>query len=283
MVCEVFDLNLLNKIVIHKMLGKGTVIAQDDKHISVAFANKTSRFQYPEAFKNFLVAEDSKDNELILEEIAHIDAMKMEQMQQEEERRRETEEKRLERLAQKAKYKSNYKPIKQVEREEGVRMTFLVFQGNTFDAEYRGGFIWAPKYNQGGGTCHHWERLLDVRKGDIIIHCANGYIQAISIVKGACYDAESPRELSKEQLWAKDGRMVDCKYIKLQNAIKHSEYKETILQYSNVKYAPFDKEGNGNMGYLFDLNRELARFFVGKAIVKNGYLLDEEGIRDLVK
>ena len=115
-------------------------------------------------------------------------------------------------------------------------MTSLVFQGNTFEAEYKGGFIWESKYNQGGGTCHHWDKLLDVGKGDLIIHCADGYIQAVSVVKGACYDAESPRDLLDEQLWAKDGRMIDCEYIKLIKPIKHSQYKKTFFKYYNEKY-----------------------------------------------
>ena len=50
-----------------------------------------------------------------------------------------------------------------------------------------------------------------------------------------------------------------------------------------MKYAPFDKDGNGNMGYLFELNRELAKFFVAKTIVKNEYLLDLECIQELLK
>lgn len=276
-------MDLLNTIVIHKSLGKGTVIAQDDKHISVMFASKTCSFQYPEAFRNFLTAGDADNNAKILAEIATNDTRIMGERQRAEKLRRAEEEKRLEELAQKAKYKSSDKKVKRTNREDGKNMTFLVFQGNTFEAEYKGGFIWAPKYNQGGGTCHHWDKLLDVRKGDLIIHCADGYIQAISVAKGACYDAESPRELSEEQLWAKDGRMIDCEYIKLIKPIKHSQYKEIILKYCNVKYAPFDKDGNGNMGYLFDLNRELARFFVENAIVENGYLLDAESVQDLVK
>ncbi|WP_431834884.1 transposase, partial [Gallibacterium anatis] len=26
---------------------------------------------------------------------------------------------------------------------------------------------------------HHWDRLMDVREGDVIFHCADGFIQAI--------------------------------------------------------------------------------------------------------
>lgn len=276
-------MNLFNAKVIHKSLGSGIVKDQDENRIVVEFSDKTSKFPYPEVFRNFLKVEDEKTNELVLSEIAANDAKIAEEKQRTEEARKVEEEKRLAELAQKSGHKGVSKLTKRVERVEGQNMTFLVFQGNTFDAEYRGGFIWAPKYNQGGHTCHHWDKLMDVRKDDLIIHCADGYIQAISVAKGGCYDAESPRELTEEQLWAKDGRMVDCEYIKISKPIRHSDYKETILKYCNVKYAPFDKDGNGNMGYLFDLNRELAKFFIEKTVIKNGCLLEKEFIQEILK
>jgi len=276
-------MDLIGTRVIHKLLGKGKVTQQKEKYIKVEFSDKTCQFQYPEIFRKFLTAEDEKTQEVILSEIAGNDAKIIEEKQRADELRKAEEEKRLTELAQKVTYKNTDKLIERVNREKGQKLTFLVFQGNTFDAECRGGFIWAPKYNQGGRRCHHWDKLLDVREGDLIIHCADGYIRAISIAKGSCYDAESPRELTAEQLWAKDGRMIDCEYIKVNQPIKHSDYKETILKYCNVKYAPFDKDGNGNMGYLFDINRDLAKFFIEKTIIKNGYLLDVESIQDILK
>ena len=50
-----------------------------------------------------------------------------------------------------------------------------------------------------------------------------------------------------------------------------------------MKYSPFDKGGNGNMGYLFDLNRELAKFFVEKTVINNSYLLDLGCVQEVLK
>ena len=55
----------------------------------------------------------------------------------------------------------------------------------------------------------------------------------------------------------------------LKTPLKHGAYKDKILEYCNVKYAPFDKDGNGNMGYLFDLNQNLAAFFIQEIAKKN--------------
>lgn len=276
-------LNLIDYKVKSKAFGLGTVVEQDEKHVVVQFAAKKTTFQYPEAFRKFLTAEDEKVQQELLAEITAADAAIIEEKNKAEEARKAAEQAKLEELAEKAGRKATSRPVKRIKRVEGQRLTFLVFQGGTFAKEYKDGYIWAPKFNQGGGTCHHWEKMLDVREGDIIIHCANGFVEAVSVAKGACFDAESPDELTEEQLWAKNGRMVKCEYTKIQKPIKHSDYKDTILKYCGVKYAPFDKDGNGNMGYLFDLNRELAKFFVEKSVIENGYLLDLECVQEVLK
>lgn len=276
-------MDLVNRKVKSKALGIGTVVEQDDSHVIVQFAAKKSTFQYPEAFRKFLTAEDEEIQQALLEEIAAADALVEEAKIKAEEACKAAEQAKLEELAAKAGCKKTSKPVKRIERVEGQHLTFLVFQGSTFAKEYKGGYIWAPKYTQAGGTCHHWDRLLDVREGDIILHCADGYVEAISVAKGPCFDAESPDELAEEQLWAKNGRMVKCEYTKIQKPIKHLEYKEKIKEYCGVKYAPFDKDGNGNMGYLFGLSKELVKFFMEKSVIKNDYLLDLECVQEVLK
>ena len=58
-------------------------------------------------------------------------------------------------------------------------MTFFVFQGNMYEEECRGGYIWAPIANKDGLSFHHWDRLMDIRQGDIIFHGCDGFVQAI--------------------------------------------------------------------------------------------------------
>lgn len=48
------------------------------------------------------------------------------------------------------------------------------------------------------------------------------------------------------------------------------------------KNAPFDKEGNGNMGYLFDLDRELAQIFMGAIVKANRDLADVDYVSKLL-
>ena len=171
--------------------------------------------------------------------------------------------------------------IKQ-ERITGQPMTFYVFQGGTFEEESRGGYIWAPLSSKNRGAPHHWTRLLDVQSGDIIFHGYSGYVQAISVARGKCYECNQPEELRSEDQWELAGRRVDCEYIVLDNPIKTSNYREDILRLCNVKYAPFDKDGNGNMGYLYELNRELAQIFMGAIVKANKGLADVEFVSELL-
>ena len=111
---------------------------------------------------------------------------------------------------------------------------------------------------------------MDVREGDVIFHCSDGYIQAISYVKSACVDSARPDHTSGDWTnWEKDGRRVDCDYHVLRYPLKHGAYKDKIREYCNVKYAPFNRDGDGNMGYLFDLNRDLAAFFATEIVKRN--------------
>lgn len=103
-------------------------------------------------------------------------------------------------------------------------------------------------------------------------------------MKSAC--EESPRPGANFSSvdwsqWESEGRKVSCDYHPLKNPLKHGAYKETIKKYCNVKYAPFDKDGNGNLGYLYDLSQDLARFFIEEIAKKNREVPELEFVKFL--
>lgn len=272
--------DLFNKQVKHTgALGVGTVTEQDDKYITVQFASKVSKFAYPAAFEKFLVPVDQKDVDAIKAELETVKAAEEAAKAVEAAKKAAEEQARLEELKTKAaatgkKVGSSkaYSPIKHV---DGQALTYLVFQGDTYNEERTGQFIWAPKYTKDGRTMHHWDRLMDVREGDVIFHCSDEYIQVISRVKASFEESARPDHTTGDWTnWEKDGRRVDCDYHVLKTPLKHGAYKDKILEYCNVKYAPFDKDGNGNMGYLFDLNQSLAAFFIQEIAKKNPEVID---------
>lgn len=258
----------------HSIFGTGTIIEYSNNYIIVEFPSKTSKFVYPDAFEKFIKAEDESVQESILniikaEKIAAEKKRIEEELAQKAEAERKVEQEATQRAQIAKKYSYSSKPAVQSQRVEGKRMVFFVFQGNTFEREYQGGYLWAPKENKTTTPPHHWTRLLDVRKDDIVLHGCNGYVQAISIAKDSCYDWQQPKELAVADLWDIQGRRVDCDYTYIKNPIKTSDYVADIVRLSKIKYSPFDKYGSGNMGYLFEINRELARIFVRETVKRN--------------
>lgn len=254
--------DLLNRRVRHTgVLGVGIVTKQEEKYITVEFANKISKFMYPSAFEKFLVPEESDILDVINAEIAVLKAAeetkKAEEAAEMANHQATKEQARLVGLSNISGRKTgSSKVYMPMQRTLGQTLTYLVFQGNTFDEECKGQFIWAPKYTKGGGTCHHWDRLMDIREGDVIFHCSDGYIQAISRAKGSYQECARPAFTiggADWNQWEKDGRKVDCDYHVLKIPLKHGDYKEIILPYCKVKYAPFDKRGNGNVRKMWTL------------------------------
>lgn len=279
---------LLNKKVKHfGKFGVGTVIEQDDTSITVEFPAKTCKFQYPAAFEKFLTAEDKDVADTISAELKAAKDAEVAAKAAEAAKKAAEEQAKLEALkaqaASSGKKVSTSKAYKPVQRVPGQALTYLVFQGDTYNEERTGQFIWAPKFTKDGRIMHHWDRLMDVREGDVIFHCSGGYIQAISRAKASFEDSARPDLATGDWTnWEKDGRRVDCDYHVLKTPLKHGAYKEKILEYCNVKYAPFDKDGNGNMGYFYDLNQSLAAFFIQEITKKNPDVLNLDFLKFLL-
>lgn len=272
-------MNMEGLRVNHKTFGPGTVTKFDGMYLTVAFANKVSMFQYPTAFTSFIQAADPADQAAILQEIEN--AKVAQKAAKEEAKRAEIEKQITEASSKKVSAKSASIPKKvtsKQERIEGKPITFYVFQNSTFDREYQGGYLWAPVTNKTGDTFHHWDRLLDVHPGDIILHGYNGYVQAVSIARTACYNCVQPKELRTEDSWDLEGRRIDSDYIMLQNPIKTSDYIADIIRLCNTKYSPFNKYGTGNQGYLFEINREMAKIFLDAAATANPHLKENATI-----
>ena len=240
----------------HKLYGIGTVIRQDDAgHIMVEFASKTSSFQYPLAFDGYLEIEDKSLQTTIMSDL-------------EEEKKAIDEEKSAKtarwteavlKIYEGREYvDKKYVPVK---RTEGVPLTFFVFQGGIFDIQAKEQYIWAPVYNAAGDHIFYWDNIMNVREGDIIIHADGGYIKAVSRAKGSWYEFDNPYNIFDNPIY-KDGKRVDLEVTVLRNPILTSDYRDDIIRYCNVKYAPFDKDGNGNRGYLYDIDPKLASVFL---------------------
>ena len=145
---------------------------------------------------------------------------------------------------------------------------YYVFQGETYDEERAGGYIWSPQLNKSGGKNAGYTMMTNVRKGDFILHNSNGKVVAISIAKGDYYEATQPRELAIADTtvdWDDEGYRVDTEYYEFEVPLYTANYKEW-LEIHYIEGSAFTRAGKGKQQYLCHLADEHAIFLIEKAI-----------------
>lgn len=69
--------------------------------------------------------------------------------------------------------------------------SFIVMQGETYQAERNAGVLWTPQIDKSGMVPHSWNRMQELKKGDIVFHYVKGSFVAISRVREDCHKARS--------------------------------------------------------------------------------------------
>lgn len=86
---------LIGKKVKHKTYGLGVITEFDNSYITVKFAEKTTRFPYPDAFEKFLTLENESEQQNIINEIEKKKVEAEENRLQQEAARKEEQERKL--------------------------------------------------------------------------------------------------------------------------------------------------------------------------------------------
>lgn len=269
-------MDLTGKKVKHKTFGTGTIVKADEQgRITVEFGTKTSSFQYPLAFESYLEAEDRDLQDAIMAELQ----LKKDAIEEEKVAKRARLAEAVQWIYGSSEYvEKKYVPVKRV---EGKALTFFVFQGGIYDIQSKEQYIWAPVYSASGDNMFYWDSIMNVHEGDVILHGDGGYVKAVSRAKGQWYQFDNPYDIFDNPIY-KDGRRVDCEYTIFNTPILTSDFRDDIIRYCSVKYAPFDKNGNGNRGYLYDIDMNLASVFIKAAAENNPELNNLEYIHWLL-
>ena len=92
-----------------------------------------------------------------------------------------------------------------------IQHVWWVNQGQTFQQERAGGYIWAPLRTRAGyGVRHHLD-VGTVQEGDAVMHYSNSVIRAVGIANSEATNAQRPEELPIEP-WGEQGHMVSIRY-----------------------------------------------------------------------
>ncbi|MFW6015165.1 MAG: hypothetical protein ACOCRK_01860, partial [bacterium] len=130
-----------------------------------------------------------------------------------------------------------------------------VNQGKTLKAEKEEGILWAPLKDKGGNSVHHWERLKEVEKGDIILHYSNGSLRYVSKVLSVAEEKNKPKILNDTDNWEEIGLLVKVEYHKLEPEIKKNKFNHRVKSL-NIDKGPINVNGNVNQGYLFNFSNK---------------------------
>lgn len=124
---------------------------------------------------------------------------------------------------------------------------FYVFQGETYNEECSGGYVWSPQRNKSGGKNAGYTTMTHVKKGDFILHNSNTKIMAISIAQVDCYEAMQPAALKAANTsvdWDNEGYRIDTSYFTFDTPLKITNYMEWFSQHYQ-KDSAFMVNGRG--------------------------------------
>lgn len=256
---------LIGKKVTHAGFGEGTIIGTSisniGKKISVQFPSDEKEFPFPSAIGKFL--EVGEDVQIIAEEIRIAEEAAIreaEEAHQRSEAERKIEEERKEAERRQKVIDNSLNIAKNTDRtkpfsKDAVRI-FKVHQGQSFKIESVDGFVWAPD-----DTDHHHQKMKEIKEGDIIFHTVDGEIKAVGEALTNCYPALKPISHTGTTKWGADGLRVEVRYQLLDPVLPLAPLKSAIVKMRAGKYLSFDKNGNGCVGYMFDLELDIARLF----------------------
>jgi len=150
--------------------------------------------------------------------------------------------------------------------------SFVVMQGQTYQEEKELGIIWSLQQDSSGKERHSRLRMIEVNEGDRIFHYVKGNIVAISVAKTGCQMASKPSTIQNYD----DGYLVELDYQELEVPVNVRSKFDAILPLLPIKYSPFQTDANGNQGYLYPCNEELAIKLLELIGDLNIYQVDEE-------
>ncbi|MBU6421600.1 MAG: HNH endonuclease [Gammaproteobacteria bacterium] len=135
-----------------------------------------------------------------------------------------------------------------------------VNQNQTFEQEFRGGYLWSPKRKSDGSINPFYESMREVAPGDLIFSFEDTRVRAIGIATSYARESPKPPEFGTAgPNWSLIGWRVDVDYRILQNQIKPIDHIARLRPYLPTRYSPLQDSGRGNQGvYLTWVESPLA-------------------------
>ena len=137
-----------------------------------------------------------------------------------------------------------------------------VNQGSTFEAERPAGYVFAPERGKRGQRVPHWEALMQLRRGDAVLHYVDGFVRSVSHVTEPFTRERRPIAQPGFDS-ARPGYPVRVAYL---DASRPVALADIPLEWRLEPGGPFTHTGAVRQGYLFPLSEVFKeRFFAAFA------------------
>lgn len=126
-----------------------------------------------------------------------------------------------------------------------------VNQGQTYDEERRGSYLWSPKRASDGSRRSYYDAMTDVAVDDVVFHYVSkpdAYVRSLSLVTGPATSAEQPPELRHTDMWNDDGWRVEVRHVD-----RIRQIPRDLAIDLGAGESPFTRNGRVNQGYLYPL------------------------------
>lgn len=126
-----------------------------------------------------------------------------------------------------------------------------VNQGQTYEEERAGEYLWSPKRAKNGARLRFYDAMTEARTDDVVVHYVsrrNRSIVSASLVEAAAVSAPQPPELQHTNLWDNDGWKLPVIYV---DEVRPVPKHEALALGSDEQ--PFTRAGTVKQGYLFPL------------------------------
>ena len=135
-------------------------------------------------------------------------------------------------------------------------MYYWVNQGQTYQEEKSGGYLWAPLKNIKGKSVFHWETMANLQINDVVFNYC-GVLRGYCIVKSLPYLTPRPAEFNWGVNWENEGRMCDVEYYDFEQNLTLNDIPQDILRLFPSVYSPLISTGlRANQGYLYAIDDE---------------------------
>jgi putative restriction endonuclease len=147
-----------------------------------------------------------------------------------------------------------------------------VNQGQTWQEEIEGEFLWAPRLGKHGQQVPAYHFMTVLATGDIVFSYFKQALRFCGVVVGGARPSARPNFQFSNDAWNDDGWSVEMRYLQLRQPIDPKADLDFFQAHRPGKYSPINSKGTVQTQYLFPLPDVIGERYLLLAGIKTALL-----------